>query len=115
VHVIVVEGAAAPFRRLRPWRLLPRAIPRRQGYSPPGRQEKLPGTRWLEYAAMKRNTDDCHGPVSLQQAHHRQGAGYAVAVCSDIALFWTCLTMAADDAHRLMPTPRVGAARTPRC
>ena len=123
VHAIVVEGAGRAF--CAGYDLAEFAEDSRapSGADHPSRQEKEPWDPMVDYAVMKRNTDDfmalwrCSKPT-IAKVH-----GHAIAGGSDIALCCDLLVMADDARIGYMPTRvwgcpttamwtyRVGAAR----
>ena len=113
VHVIVVEGAGRAF--CAGYDLNDYAEGNAAGGATPEhpcRQEKSPWDPMLDYAAMKRNTDDfmslwrCSKPT-IAKVH-----GYAVAGGSDIALCCDLLVMADDARIGYMPTRVWGCPTT---
>ncbi len=113
VHVIIVEGAGRAF--CAGYDLAEYA----QGADPasvsadhPCRQEKTPWDPMVDYAVMKRNTDDfmslwrCAKPT-IAKVH-----GYAVAGGSDIALCCDLLVMEDDAQIGYMPTRVWGCPTT---
>ncbi|MDQ7972835.1 MAG: crotonase/enoyl-CoA hydratase family protein [Rhodocyclaceae bacterium] len=108
VHVIVVEGAGRAF--CAGYDLTDYA--EGQAGEHPCRQEKTPWDPMLDYAAMKKNTEDfmalwrCPKPT-IAKVH-----GYAVAGGSDIALSCDLLVMAEDARIGYMPTRVWGCPTT---
>ena len=123
IHVIVVEGAGRAFCAGYDLVEFAEGVDMPEGADHPSRQEKTPWDPMLDYALMKRNTEDfmslwrCSKPT-IAKVH-----GYAVAGGSDIALCCDLLVMADDARIGYMPTRvwgcpttamwtyRVGAAR----
>jgi len=112
VHVIVVEGAGRAFCAGYDLGDYAEGHGREGEGDHPCRQEKTPWDPMLDYAAMKRNTDDfmalwrCRKPT-IAKVH-----GYAVAGGSDIALCCDLLTMANDARIGYMPTRVWGCPTT---
>ncbi|WP_296801394.1 crotonase/enoyl-CoA hydratase family protein [Variovorax sp.] len=112
VHVIVVEGAGRAFCAGYDLGDYAEGHGREGQGEHPCRQEKTPWDPMLDYAAMKRNTDDfmalwrCTKPT-IAKVH-----GYAVAGGSDIALCCDLLTMADDARIGYMPTRVWGCPTT---
>ncbi len=111
VHVIVLEGAGRAF--CAGYDLGEYAEGQDLGGADhPCRQEKTPWDPMLDYALMKRNTEDfmalwrCHKPT-IAKVH-----GYAVAGGSDIALCCDLLVMAEDAKIGYMPTRVWGCPTT---
>ena len=110
VHVIVVEGAGRAF--CAGFDMDEFAEGTGGGADHPCRQEKQPWDPLLDYAAMKRCTDDfmslwrCSKPT-IAKVH-----GYAVAGGSDIALCCDLLVMADDARIGYMPTRVWGCPTT---
>lgn len=107
VHVIVVEGAGKGF--CGGYDLADYA---QQVVEHPCQQESYPWDPMVDYAAMKRNTEDfmslwrCSKPT-IAKVH-----GYAVAGGSDIALSCDLLIMAEDAKIGYMPTRVWGCPTT---
>lgn len=107
VHVIVVEGAGKGF--CGGYDLADYA---QQVVEHPCQQESYPWDPMVDYAAMKRNTEDfmslwrCSKPT-IAKVH-----GYAVAGGSDIALSCDLLVMAEDAKIGYMPTRVWGCPTT---
>jgi enoyl-CoA hydratase len=113
VHVIIVEGAGRAFCAGYDLEMFAQGDgPDGQGKEHPCRQEKTPWDPMVDYAFMKRCTDDfmslwrCSKPT-IAKVH-----GYAVAGGSDIALCCDLLVMADDAAIGYMPTRVWGCPTT---
>jgi enoyl-CoA hydratase len=113
VHVIVVEGAGKAFCAGYDLAMFAQGDgPDGQGEEHPCRQEKTPWDPMVDYAFMKRCTEDfmslwrCSKPT-IAKVH-----GYAVAGGSDIALCCDLLVMADDAAIGYMPTRVWGCPTT---
>jgi enoyl-CoA hydratase len=109
VHVIVVEGAGKGFCGGYDLSLFAEGQ-----IDHPCQQERNPWDPMVDYAYMKRNTEDFmslwrSGKPTIAKVH-----GHAVAGGSDIALCCDLLVMAEDARIGYMPT-RVWAAPPPRC
>ena len=123
IHVVVVEGAGRAFCAGYDLAEFAASVDMPDGADHPSRQEKVPWDSMVDYAVMKRHTEDfmalwrCSKPT-IAKVH-----GYAVAGGSDIALCCDLLVMADDARIGYMPTRvwgcpttamwtyRVGAAR----
>ena len=109
VHVIIVEGAGKGFCG---------------GYdlnhfgegnlAHPCQQERFPWDPMVDYAYMKRNTEDFMSLWRSPKPTIAKVHGYAAAGGSDIALCCDLLVMADDARIGYMPT-RSGAAPPRRC
>jgi enoyl-CoA hydratase len=113
VHVIIVEGAGRAFCAGYDLEMFAEGGgPDGQGAEHPCRQEKTPWDPMVDYAFMKRCTEDfmslwrCSKPT-IAKVH-----GYAVAGGSDIALCCDLLVMADDAAIGYMPTRVWGCPTT---
>jgi enoyl-CoA hydratase len=107
VHVIVVEGAGKGYCGS-----YDLAATAKQNLEHPCQQEQQPWDPMVDYAAMKRNTEDfmslwrCSKPT-IAKVH-----GHAVADGSDIALCCDLLVMAEDARIGYMPTRVWGCPTT---
>ena len=113
VHVIIVEGEGRAFCAGYDLNEFAEgADPANMAADHPCRQEKTPWDPMVDYAMMKRNTDQfmslwrCTKPT-IAKVH-----GYAVAGGSDIALCCDMLVMAADAKIGYMPTRVWGCPTT---
>ena len=112
VHVIVLEGAGRAFCAGYDLAEYAEGEGVEPGEDHPCRQEKTPWDPMLDYAFMKRNTDDfmslwrCAKPT-IAKVH-----GYAVAGGSDMALCCDLLVMADDARIGYMPTRVWGCPTT---
>jgi enoyl-CoA hydratase len=113
VHVLIVEGAGRAFCAGYDLEMFAEGDgPNGQGAEHPCRQEKSPWDPMVDYAFMKRCTEDfmslwrCSKPT-IAKVH-----GYAVAGGSDIALCCDLLVMADDAAIGYMPTRVWGCPTT---
>lgn len=113
VHVIVVEGAGRAF--CAGYDLNDYAEgddPSNIGADHPCRQEKLPWDPMIDYALMKRNTEDFMALWRCSKPTIAKVQGYAVAGGSDIALCCDMLVMADDAKIGYMPTRVWGCPTT---
>ena len=108
VHVIVVEGAGRAF--CAGYDLSDYA--EGQAGEHPCRQEKTPWDPMLDYAAMKKNTEDFMALWRSPKPTIAKVHGYAVAGGSDIALSCDLLVMAEDARIGYMPTRVWGCPTT---
>ena len=112
VHVIVVEGEGRAFCAGYDLVVLAEDTPLHAAKDNPLQQEKLPWDSMVDYAVMKRHTEDfmslwrCAKPT-IAKVH-----GYAVAGGSDIALCCDLLVMADDARIGYMPTRVWGCPTT---
>lgn len=112
VHVIVLEGAGRAFCAGYDLAEYAEGEGVQDGADHPCRQEKTPWDPMLDYAFMKRNTEDfmslwrCAKPT-IAKVH-----GYAVAGGSDMALCCDLLVMAEDARIGYMPTRVWGCPTT---
>ena len=112
VHVIVVEGEGRAFCAGYDLVGLAEDTPLHAAKDNPLQQEKLPWDSMVDYAVMKRHTEDfmslwrCAKPT-IAKVH-----GYAVAGGSDIALCCDLLVMADDAKIGYMPTRVWGCPTT---
>ncbi|MGZ5239232.1 MAG: crotonase/enoyl-CoA hydratase family protein [Caldimonas sp.] len=112
VHVIVVEGEGRAFCAGYDLVVLAEDTPLHAAQDNPLQQEKLPWDSMVDYAVMKRHTEDfmslwrCPKPT-IAKVH-----GYAVAGGSDIALCCDLLVMADDARIGYMPTRVWGCPTT---
>lgn len=113
IHVIIVEGEGRAFcAGYDPNEYAEGSDPSNIAADHPCRQEKTPWDPMVDYAMMKRNTEDfmslwrCSKPT-IAKVH-----GYAVAGGSDIALCCDMLLMADDARIGYMPTRVWGCPTT---
>lgn len=113
VHVIIIEGEGRAFCAGYDLNQYAEGVdPGDTSTDHPCRQEKTPWDPMLDYALMKRNTEDfmslwrCRKPT-IAKVH-----GYAVAGGSDIALCCDLLVMADDAKIGYMPTRIWGCPTT---
>jgi enoyl-CoA hydratase len=123
VHVIVVEGEGRAFCAGYDLVALAEESPRGGAVDNPLQQEKQPWDSMVDYAVMKRHTEDFMALWRSRKPTIAKVQGYAVAGGSDIALCCDLLVMADDAKIGYMPTRvwgcpttamwnyRVGAAR----
>ncbi|MEO7010126.1 MAG: crotonase/enoyl-CoA hydratase family protein [Caldimonas sp.] len=123
VHVIVVEGAGRAFCAGYDLAEFAESVDMPARADHPSRQEKTPWDPMLDYALMKRYTEDFMSLWRCAKPTIAKVQGYAVAGGSDIALCCDLLVMADDARIGYMPTRvwgcpttamwtyRVGAAR----
>jgi enoyl-CoA hydratase len=123
VHVIVVEGEGRGFCAGYDLRVLAEESPRSGPLDNPLQQERQPWDPMLDYAVMKRHTEDFMALWRSKKPTIAKVHGHAVAGGSDIALCCDLLVMADDAKIGYMPTRvwgcpttamwtyRVGAAR----
>ena len=112
VHVIVIEGEGRAFCAGYDLVVLAEDTPLHAAKDNPLQQEKLPWDSMVDFAVMKRHTEDfmslwrCAKPT-IAKVH-----GYAVAGGSDIALCCDLLVMADDAKIGYMPTRVWGCPTT---
>src|SRR4051794_21200321 len=123
VHVIVVEGEGRAFCAGYDLVVLAEESPRAGPVDHPLQQEKQPWDSMVDYAVMKRHTEDFMALWRSKKPTIAKVHGYAVAGGSDIALCCDLLVMADDAKIGYMParvwgcpttamwTFRIGAAR----
>lgn len=113
VHVIIVEGAGRAFCAgydLNEY--AEGADPANITADHPCRQEKTPWDPMLDYAMMKRNTEDFMSLWRCSKPTIAKVQGYAVAGGSDIALCCDLLVMEEDAKIGYMPTRVWGCPTT---
>jgi enoyl-CoA hydratase len=111
VHVIVVEGAGRAFCAGYDLQVL--AEERRSGpLDHPLQQERQPWDPMVDYAVMKRYTEDFMALWRARKPTIAKVHGYAVAGGSDIALSCDLLVMADDAKIGYMPTRVWGCPTT---
>ena len=112
VHVIVVEGDGRAFCAGYDLVGLAEESPRRRRRRPPLQQEKQPWDSMVDYAVMKRHTEDFMSLWRSKKPTIAKVQGYAVAGGSDIALCCDLLVMADDARIGYMPTRVWGCPTT---
>src|ERR1043165_5585789 len=111
VHVIVVEGEGRAFCAGYDLHVLAEDSPRSGPVDNPLQQERVPWDSMVDYAVMKRHTDDFMSLWRSRKPTIAKVHGYAVAGGSDIALCCDLLVMA-DDARIGYPPARVWGCPT---
>ena len=112
VHVIVVEGEGRAFCAGYDLVVLAEDTPLHAAKDNPLQQEKLPWDPMLDYALMKRYTEDFMALWRTSKPTIAKVHGYAVAGGSDIALCCDLLVMADDAKIGYMPTRVWGCPTT---
>ena len=113
VHVIILEGEGRAFCAGYDLDTYAEGVdPADTGADHPCRQEKTPWDPMLDYAAMKRNTEDFMSLWRCAKPTIAKVQGYAVAGGSDIALCCDLLVMADDARIGYMPTRVWGCPTT---
>ena len=112
VHVIVVEGEGRAFCAGYDLVVLAEDSPRTGPVDNPLQQEKLPWDSMVDYAVMKRHTEDFMALWRSRKPTIAKVHGYAVAGGSDIALCCDLLVMADDARIGYMPTRVWGCPTT---
>ena len=112
VHVIVVEGEGRAFCAGYDLITLAEESPRGGAVDNPLQQEKQPWDSMVDYAVMKRHTDDFMSLWRSRKPTIAKVQGYAVAGGSDIALCCDLLVMADDAKIGYMPTRVWGCPTT---
>ena len=112
VHVIVVEGEGRAFCAGYDLLVLAEDTPLHGAKDNPLQQEKLPWDSMVDYAAMKRHTEDFMALWRSSKPTIAKVHGYAVAGGSDIALCCDLLVMADDAQIGYMPTRVWGCPTT---
>jgi enoyl-CoA hydratase len=112
VHVIVVEGEGRAFCAGYDLRVLAEDSPRAGPVDNPLQQEKQPWDPMVDYAVMKRHTEDFMALWRSKKPTIAKVQGYAVAGGSDIALCCDLLVMAEDAKIGYMPTRVWGCPTT---
>src|SRR6516164_5157266 len=112
VHVIVVEGEGAAFCAGYDMRALAEASPRSGPIDHPLQQERQPWDSMVDYAVMKRHTEDFMALWRSRKPTIAKVHGYAVAGGSDIALSCDLLVMAEDARIGYMPARVWGCPTT---
>jgi len=112
VHVIVVEGEGRAFCAGYDLRVLAEESPRSGPVDHPLQQERQPWDPMLDYAVMKRHTEDFMALWRSKKPTIAKVQGYAVAGGSDIALCCDLLVMADDAKIGYMPTRVWGCPTT---
>ncbi len=115
VHVIVVEGEGRAFCAGYDLVVLTQESPRDGslgGSDNPLQQEKQPWDSMVDYAVMKRHTEDFMALWRSRKPTIAKVHGYAVAGGSDIALCCDLLVMADDAKIGYMPTRVWGCPTT---
>ena len=112
VHVIVVEGEGRSFCAGYDLVALAEESPRRGAADNPLQQEKQPWDSMLDYAVMKRHTEDFMSLWRSKKPTIAKVQGHAVAGGSDIALCCDLLVMADDAKIGYMPTRVWGCPTT---
>jgi enoyl-CoA hydratase len=112
VHVIVVEGEGRAFCAGYDLRVLAEESPRSGPVDNPLQQERQPWDPMLDYAVMKRHTEDFMALWRSKKPTIAKVQGYAVAGGSDIALCCDLLVMADDAKIGYMPTRVWGCPTT---
>src|SRR5450755_2328335 len=112
VHVIVVEGEGRAFCAGYDLVALAEESPRAGPLDNPLQQEKQPWDSMVDYAVMKRHTEDFMALWRSRKPTIAKVHGYAVAGGSDIALCCDLLVMADDAKIGYMPTRVWGCPTT---
>jgi len=112
VHVIVVEGEGRAFCAGYDLVMLAEDTPLHAAHDHPLQQEKQPWDPMLDYAVMKRYTEDFMALWRSSKPTIAKVHGYAVAGGSDIALSCDLLVMADDAKIGYMPTRVWGCPTT---
>ena len=112
VHVIVVEGEGRAFCAGYDLHGLAEETPRFGPVDHPLQQEKQPWDSMVDYAVMKRHTEDFMSLWRSRKPTIAKVHGYAVAGGSDIALSCDLLVMADDAKIGYMPTRVWGCPTT---
>ena len=112
VHVIVVEGEGRAFCAGYDLVALAEESPRGGPVDHPLQQEKQPWDSMVDYAVMKRHTEDFMSLWRSRKPTIAKVQGYAVAGGSDIALCCDLLVMADDAKIGYMPTRVWGCPTT---
>ena len=112
VHVIVVEGEGRAFCAGYDLVALAEESPRGGAVDNPLQQEKQPWDSMVDYAVMKRHTEDFMSLWRSKKPTIAKVQGYAVAGGSDIALCCDLLVMADDAKIGYMPTRVWGCPTT---
>jgi len=112
VHVIVVEGEGRAFCAGYDLVGLAEETPLDGSADNPLQQEKFPWDSMVDYAVMKRHTEDFMALWRSSKPTIAQVHGYAVAGGSDIALCCDLLVMADDAKIGYMPTRVWGCPTT---
>ena len=112
VHVIVVEGEGRAFCAGYDIVALAEETPLDGAVDNPLQQEKLPWDSMVDYAVMKRHTDDFMSLWRSRKPTIAKVQGYAVGGGSDIALCCDLLVMADDAKIGYMPTRVWGCPTT---
>lgn len=113
VHVIILEGEGRAFCAGYDLGEYAEGVePAETCADHPCRQEKTPWDPMLDYAAMKRNTEDFMSLWRCAKPTIAKVQGYAVAGGSDIALCCDLLVMADDARIGYMPTRVWGCPTT---
>ena len=112
VHVIVVEGEGRAFCAGYDLVVLAQESPRGGAVDNPLQQEKQPWDSMVDYAVMKRHTEDFMALWRCRKPTIAKVQGYAVAGGSDIALCCDLLVMADDAKIGYMPTRVWGCPTT---
>ena len=112
VHVIVVEGEGRAFCAGYDLVMLAEDTPLHAAKDHPLQQEKQPWDSMLDYAVMKRHTEDFMALWRSSKPTIAKVHGYAVAGGSDIALCCDLLVMADDAKIGYMPTRVWGCPTT---
>ncbi len=112
IHVIVVEGEGRAFCAGYDLVVLAEESPRGGTVDNPLQQEKQPWDSMVDYAVMKRHTEDFMALWRSRKPTIAKVQGYAVAGGSDIALCCDLLVMADDARIGYMPTRVWGCPTT---
>jgi enoyl-CoA hydratase len=112
VHVIVVEGEGRAFCAGYDMVVLAEDTPLAQSVDNPLQQEKKPWDSMVDYAVMKRHTEDFMSLWRSSKPTIAKVQGYAVGGGSDIALCCDLLVMADDARIGYMPTRVWGCPTT---
>jgi enoyl-CoA hydratase len=112
VHVIVVEGEGRAFCAGYDLVALAEESPRAGLVDNPLQQEKQPWDSMVDFAVMKRHTEDFMALWRSKKPTIAKVQGYAVAGGSDIALCCDLLVMADDAQIGYMPTRVWGCPTT---
>src|SRR3954470_13247501 len=112
VHVIVVEGEGRAFCAGYDMVVLAEETPLAPMVDNPLQQEKQPWDSMVDYAVMKRHTEDFMALWRSRKPTIAKVQGYAVAGGSDIALCCDLLVMADDAKIGYMPTRVWGCPTT---
>ena len=112
VHVIVVEGDGRAFCAGYDIVALAEETPLDAAVDNPLQQEKLPWDSMVDYAVMKRHTEDFMALWRSRKPTIAKVQGYAVGGGSDIALCCDLLVMADDAKIGYMPTRVWGCPTT---